>query len=93
MNLCIVNTTGIENQKKGKMYNLGDSLEFHPNVNKEPYLGQCVVCGKKVGKMPRMVRFNFDGNIDTQATDDNGWKFAVGSECAKEFDGSVFVDD
>lgn len=48
---------------------------------------QCCLCGKKVGKNPKMVHFLTNGNIVSYAGDDiegsQGF-FPVGSECAKK---------
>jgi len=48
---------------------------------------QCCLCGKKVGKNPKMVHLLTNGNIVSYAGDDiegsQGF-FPVGSECAKK---------
>lgn len=48
---------------------------------------QCVLCGKKVGKDPKMVHYLTNGNIISYSGDDvdnsQGF-FPVGSECAKK---------
>lgn len=67
-------------------FSIGDRVAFHPNVNKDPYLGNCVICGRKVSANASLVRFNFNGEVDPNATDFDGFKFAVGNECVKKFD-------
>lgn len=48
---------------------------------------QCCLCGKKVGKNPKMVHYLTNGNIVSHSGDDiensQGF-FPVGSECAKK---------
>lgn len=47
---------------------------------------QCCLCGKKVGKNPKMVHFLTNGNIVSSSedfTNSQGF-FPVGSECAKK---------
>jgi len=48
---------------------------------------QCCLCGKKVGKNPKMVHYLTNGNIISWSGDDvansQGF-FPVGSECAKK---------
>ena len=48
---------------------------------------QCVLCGKKLGKNPKLVHFLTNGNIVSHSGDDiegsQGF-FPVGSECAKK---------
>lgn len=48
---------------------------------------QCCLCGKKVGKNPKMVHYLTNGNI-TSSQDDNVENsqgcFPIGSECAKK---------
>ena len=48
---------------------------------------QCCLCGKKVGKNPKMIHYLTNGNIVSYNGDDiegsQGF-FPVGSECAKK---------
>ena len=48
---------------------------------------QCCLCGKKVGKNPKMVHYLTNGNIVSYSGDDiqesQGF-FPVGNECAKK---------
>jgi hypothetical protein len=71
------------------VYTSGDFVAFHSNVNLDPYLGNCVVCGRKVGKNSTLVRFDLNGNININAAGDSSYLFAVGSECANKFDAEV----
>lgn len=47
---------------------------------------QCCLCGKKVGKNPKMVHYLNNGNIVSTLEEIEGSQgmFAVGSECAKK---------
>ena len=48
---------------------------------------QCCLCGKKVGKNPKMVHYLNNGNIVSYNGDDiegSQGMFPVGSECAKK---------
>jgi len=65
--------------------------QFHPAVNKDPYLGWCAYCGRKVGNDPKLIRFDQAGSIDPQADSDTGYLFAIGNECAKNFNEEVFT--
>ena len=70
---------------------IGQELKFHPNVNKDPYLGNCVLCGRKVGNSPKLIRFDMSARIDPSASDRDSFLFAVGVECAQKFEPEVFV--
>ena len=79
------------------VYQVGDNVEsfpltqFHTNVNKDPWMGYCLLCGRKVGENPKVVYFDWQGFIDpAKYQDDSGWLFAVGNECAKKFDEKCF---
>lgn len=75
------------------MFKIGAKVDFHKNVNNEPYLGNCVVCGRKVGTRTKFIRFNFDGLIDPSKEDFESYKFAVGQECVKKFDSECLTND
>lgn len=48
---------------------------------------QCCLCGKKVGKNPKMVHYLTNGNITSageEQVDNSQGFFPVGSECAKK---------
>jgi len=48
---------------------------------------QCILCGKKVGKNPKMIHYLTNGNIvswEGEDIENSQGFFPVGSECAKK---------
>jgi hypothetical protein len=71
------------------IYFAGSSFTVHAKANIDPLFSHCCVCGKST-KQPRYaVGLNFDGELEVGAGGSNGWRFAVGSECAKKFDSAI----
>jgi hypothetical protein len=68
------------------VYSVGSKVPIHSKANVDPLFSHCVICGKVMRKMGHTVSLNFDGLIDSTVSAENGWRFAVGSECAKQFD-------
>lgn len=85
--------SGQQTDKRVEMFTIGSKIDFHENINKDPFLGNCVVCGRKVGTKPKFIRFNFDGLIDPSKQEFESYKFAVGQECVKKFESECLIND
>ena len=76
---------------KSPVYTLGSKfVNPHQNVDKDPYLGHCAVCGKKVSGSVKLLRTDLSAKINPDAPISDAWLFAVGSDCAKKFSDDSF---
>lgn len=71
------------------VYFAGSVLAVHKKANIDPLFSHCCVCGKATKQPQFAVGINFDGKIEFGAGGSSGWRFAIGSECAKQFDADI----
>jgi hypothetical protein len=71
------------------VYFSGSVLAVHKKANIDPLFSHCCVCGKATKQPQFAVGMNFDGELEAGAGGATGWRFAVGSECAKKFDADI----
>lgn len=74
-----------------EIYHHGSFFTAHKKVNIDPVFGFCGVCGKKINQPKLFVAVASDGQIASQVDTQNGWRFAIGIDCAKLFAPGVLL--
>lgn len=75
-----------------QVYRHGSFFTAHRKVNIDPIFGFCGVCGKKINQPRFLVAVSSNGQIESEINTENGWRFAIGTDCAKLFGPDVLFE-